>query len=170
MTVRIGINPITWTNDDLPELGGATPLETCLAETREAGYAGIELGNKFPRRAETLRPLLEGHGLALVSGWYSGGLMARSVAEEIAAIEDHLALLAAMGCGAKLTALAEHVAKRGVALAYHHHMGTIVESAAEIDRLMAATGPAVGLLLDTGHLAYAGADPLAVARRHRERI
>jgi len=203
-TVRIGINPITWSNDDLPELGGATPLETCLAETREAGYAGIELGNKFPRRAETLRPLLEGHGLALVSGWYSGGLMARSVAEEIAAIEDHLALLAAMGSGvlifaettgsiagaratalsqrprlaaadwagfgAKLTALAEHVAKRGVALAYHHHMGTIVESAAEIDRLMAATGPAVGLLLDTGHLAYAGADPLAVARRHSGRI
>lgn len=204
MTVRIGINPITWSNDDLPELGGATPLETCLAETREAGYAGIELGNKFPRRAETLRPLLDRHGLALVSGWYSGGLMARSLAEEIAAIEDHLALLAAMGCGVlifaettgsiagsratalsrrprlaegdwadfggKLTALAEHVAKRGVALAYHHHMGTIVETEAEIDRLMATTGPAVGLLLDTGHLAYAGADPLAVARRHIARI
>jgi inosose dehydratase len=203
-TVRIGINPITWSNDDLPELGGATPLATCLDEARQAGYAGIELGNKFPRRAEALRPLLERHGLALVSGWYSGGLMARSVAEEIAAVEDHLALLAAMGSGVlifaettgsiagaratalsrrprlaegdwagfggKLTALAEHVAKRGVALAYHHHMGTIVESAAEIDRLMAATGEAVGLLLDTGHLAYASADPLAVARRHRERI
>jgi inosose dehydratase len=196
MSVRIGINPITWSNDDLPELGGATPLETCLAEAREAGYAGIELGNKFPRRAAALRPILDRHGLALVSGWHSGRLLAHGLAGEIAAIEDHLALLQAMGCeilifaettgsiagarttklsrrprladgdwagfGADLTALAEHVAKRGLALAYHHHMGTVVESAAEIDRLMDATGPAVGLLLDTGHLAYAGADPLAV--------
>jgi inosose dehydratase len=204
MTLRIGINPITWSNDDMPELGGATPLETCLAEARQAGYAGIELGNKFPRRAETLRPLLDRHGLALVSGWYSGRLLERSAAEESAAIEEHLALLAAMGCGVlifaetadsiagargtplsrrprlaasewegfggRLTALAEHVAERGLALAYHHHMGTIVESAEEIDRLMDGTGAAVGLLLDTGHLAYAGADPLAVARRHIGRI
>jgi inosose dehydratase len=204
MTVRIGTNPIAWSNDDLPELGGDTPLETCLAEARQAGYAGIELGNKFPRRAEALRPLLARHGLALVSGWYSSGLLRRSVADEIAAVGDHLALLAAMGCavmvvaettggvvgdratpvgrrprlgdddwadfGAKLTAFAEHLAARGLALAYHHHMGTVVESAADVDRLMAATGPAVGLLLDTGHLAYAGADPLAVARRHLGRI
>jgi inosose dehydratase len=49
-------------------------------------------------------------------------------------------------------------------------MGTIVETAAEIDRLMAATGEAVGLLLDSGHLAFAGADPVAVAARHRARI
>ena len=49
MTVRLGINPITWTNDDMPELGGDIPLETCLAETREAGYSGTELGGKFPR-------------------------------------------------------------------------------------------------------------------------
>src|SRR5260221_7187468 len=90
---------MTGSADDLRALGGAPPTEPCPAETREAGYAGIELGNKFPRRAETLRPLLEGHGLALVSGWYSGGLMARSVAEEVAAIEDHLAPLAALGSG-----------------------------------------------------------------------
>ena len=49
MTVHLGINPITWTNDDMPELGGDIPLETCLAETREAGYSGTELGGKFPR-------------------------------------------------------------------------------------------------------------------------
>ena len=204
MTVRIGTNPIAWSNDDLPELGGDTPLETCLAEARQAGYAGIELGNKFPRTAADLRPILARHDLALVSGWYSGGLLTRSVDDEIAAVADHLELLAAMGCrvmvfaettggvvgargtpvtrrprlgdgdwaafGAKLTALAKHLASRGVALAYHHHMGTVVESAADIDRLMAATGPAVGLLLDTGHLVYAGADPATVARRHLGRI
>src|SRR5437879_2950633 len=59
MAVRLGVSPIAWSNDDLPELGGNTPLETCLAEATEAGFAGIELGNKFPRDATVLRPLLE---------------------------------------------------------------------------------------------------------------
>jgi len=61
MTIRIGINPITWTNDDFPELGGDTPLETCLAETREAGYTGIELGGKFPRQSAGLTEILSEH-------------------------------------------------------------------------------------------------------------
>src|SRR5262249_57644839 len=78
MSVRIGINPITWSNDDLPELGGETPLETCLAEAREAGYAGIELGNKFPRESAALRLILERHRLALISGWDSGRLLERT--------------------------------------------------------------------------------------------
>lgn len=202
--VRLGVSPIAWSNDDLPELGGATSLETCLAEAREAGFAGIELGHKFPRDAEVLRPILERHDLALISGWYSGHLLARSVEEELAAIAPHADLLTAMGCGvlvyaettsavvgdrtrplsarptlgdgdwlgfgARLTELALHIAQRGLGLAYHHHVGTVVESASEIDRLMAATGAAVGLLLDTGHLAFAGADPGAVARRHGRRI
>jgi len=59
MSVTLGINPITWTNDDMPELGGDIPLETCLAETHEAGFAGIELGGKFPREAGVLRLFTE---------------------------------------------------------------------------------------------------------------
>src|SRR5580700_7053362 len=98
MAVRLGISPIGWSNDDLPELGGDTPLETCLAEAHEAGFAGIELGHKFPRDRVTLRPILEHHRLSLISGWYSGRLLDRTVEEEMAAIEGHLALLAAMGC------------------------------------------------------------------------
>src|SRR6266542_1894949 len=86
MSVRLGISPIGWSNDDLPELGGATPLDTCLAEARQAGFAGIELGNKFPTDPVVLRQVLERHGLALVSGWYSGRLLDRSVEEELAAI------------------------------------------------------------------------------------
>ncbi len=204
MTVRIGINPITWSNDDMPELGGATPLETCLAETRQAGYAGTELGGKFPRRTEELKPVLERHKLALVSGWYSARLLERDAAAEIAAMRGHLDLMAGMGCpvmvfaevtgathggrrqpaGARrviqesewpeyarrIEAVAEHMQARGVRLAFHHHMGTPVQSEADIDRLMALTGPSVGLLLDTGHASFAGADPLALARKHLGRI
>ena len=55
-------------------------------------------------------------------------------------------------------------------MAFHHHMGTVIETAAEIDRMLAGTSPAVGLLLDTGHLTYAGEDPLAVLERHLGRV
>ena len=65
MAVRIGINPITWTNDDVPELGGDTPLEVCLGETKQAGYAGTELGGKFPRNSAELKPIMSAIGLAV---------------------------------------------------------------------------------------------------------
>ena len=204
MPVRLGISPIGWSNDDLPELGGDTPLDTCLAEARLAGYDGIELGHKFPRDPAILRPILERFGLALISGWYSGRLLERSVGDEIAAIEAHCTLLVAMGCrvlvyaetsgsiagdqrralssrprldnrnwhdfGARLTELADHLSGRGIGLVYHHHMGTVVESDAEIDHLMAVTGDQVGLLVDTGHAAYAGADSASLVRRYRDRV
>ncbi|TKB26406.1 MAG: myo-inosose-2 dehydratase, partial [Mesorhizobium sp.] len=89
MTVKIGINPITWSNDDVPALGGDTPLETCLAETAQAGYRGTELGGKFPRQAEVLGPILSSYGLELVSGWYDGRILDRTVDEEFAAITPH---------------------------------------------------------------------------------
>jgi hypothetical protein len=182
MPVRLGISPIGWSNDDLPELGGDTPLDSCLAEARAAGYEGVELGHKFPRDPAILRHILERFGLALISGWYSGRLLERSVRAEIAAIEPHCSLLVAMGCavlvyaetsgsiagdrhhplsgrprlgasdwhdfGVRLTELADHLSACGIALVYHHHMGTVIESEAEIDRLMAVTGDKVGLLLD----------------------
>jgi inosose dehydratase len=204
MAVKLGINPITWTNDDMPELGGDIPLEQCLSEAREAGFRGIELGGKFPRDPDALKPLLARHGLALVSGWYSAHLVRRSAAEEIAAVARHLDLLATMGCDAmvfaeghgstdgdpskplsqrpvladgewpafcaRLNEVAAHLASRGVRMGFHHHMGTVVQTEDEIDRLMAMTSGDVGLLLDTGHLAFAGGDPAAVARRHGDRI
>ena len=72
--------------------------------------------------------------------------------------------------GAAIEEIAEFCAGQGVALAYHHHMGTVVQARAEIDALMAATGPATGLLLDTGHALFAGADPAALARDHMGRV
>ena len=97
MNVRIGITPISWSNDDLPSLGGETPLEVALSEGKAIGYQGFELGNKFPREPKALRDVLSRHDLALVSGWYSGRLARRSVDEEIAAVEPHLQLLAKNG-------------------------------------------------------------------------
>ena len=98
MTVRIGANPIGWSNDDLRELGGATPLETCLAEAKEAGFAGMELGHKFPREPAALKAVLDRFGLDLVSGWYSAELLRRRPEEELPALRPHLDLLKAMGC------------------------------------------------------------------------
>jgi inosose dehydratase len=69
-----------------------------------------------------------------------------------------------------LEALAAFAAAQGIRLAYHHHMGTVIETEAEIDRLMAGTGPHTHLLLDTGHCTFGGGDPLAVARRHMGRV
>jgi inosose dehydratase len=204
MSVKIGINPITWTNDDVPELGGDTPLETCLSETREAGYLGTELGGKFPRQASALAQALSIHNLELVSGWWDGRMLERDVDAEFDAVLPHLALLRDVGArlvvyadtshgrhdgiwqpisnrprlvdedwadyGRKLTALAGRMADFGVHMAFHHHMGTIVESDGEVDRLMASTGPEVGLLFDSGHSAFAGGDPVALATRHLARI
>lgn len=202
--VRIGANPIGWSNDDLRELGGATPLETCLAEAKEAGFTGMELGHKFPREAGALKAALAPFGMACISGWYSAELLTRSVAEELAALRPHLDLLKAMGSnvlvfaetsnaihgdratplsrrpvldaagfaawGARVTEVAEATLKEGVRLVYHHHMGTIVQSQADIDAYMASTGTAAHLLLDTGHASWGGADPAALAARYRERI
>ena len=204
MKVRIGINPITWSNDDVPELGGGTPLETCLAETKQAGYAGTELGGKFPRRTAVLKPLMQHFGLAVVSGWYDGRCDENDVSTEMAAIEPHLQLLKDMGAthvvyadtsrgrhgaiwdpiskrpalstdewpayGRKLTALAERMAEFGVRMAFHHHMGTIVESDAEIGLLMKHSGEALGLLYDTGHSAFSGGDPVAMLKSHVKRV
>lgn len=204
MSVRIGANPIGWSNDDMPELGGETPLETCLAEATAAGFEGMELGNKFPREPEALRAVLSKHGLSLVSGWYSGNLLNRDDKAEMEALRAHLDLLKALGSdvlvfaettgcihgdratplserpkldagqwrefGARMTRLADATKAEGVRLAYHHHMGTVVESEVDIDALMAATGPSVALLLDSGHATFAGIDPATLARRYSDRI
>ena len=95
--IRIGINPISWSNDDLPSLGGETPLSTALSEGKQIGYEGFELNGKFPKDAKGVGDVLRPYTLALVSGWYSGRLAQRSAAEEIDAIASHVQLLAQNG-------------------------------------------------------------------------
>lgn len=203
-TIQLGVAPIAWSNSDLPELGGETSLETCLKETRKAGFSGTETGVKFPMDPAVLGPILKKHTLALVSGWFSGELLHGSVKSEQKRILAQLETFKALGApvlvyaettgtvqnrmeaplssrprlaeadfpayGRKLTELAEWMADYGVPMTYHHHMGTIVESQREIDLLMAHTGSAVGLLLDTGHLAFAGGDIAGTTCKHGRRI
>ena len=98
LNVRIGINPISWTNDDLPQLGGNIPLETCLSEGTQIGYVGFELGNKFPKDPQELKDKLAGYGAVVVSGWYSGNLAQGTLEDEIEAVQAHLKKLAFNGC------------------------------------------------------------------------
>ncbi|MCX5497223.1 myo-inosose-2 dehydratase [Kaistia dalseonensis] len=202
--IRIGANPICWSNDDMQEIGGDIPLEQCLAEAKAIGIEGMELGNKFPRTPAALKPILDAFKLDLVSGWYSTFLIERNPETEFEAARPHVELLKALGAkvliaaectrtihgtqsaplstrpvmtdaewdrfNAGLTRFAEMLAEEGLTLVYHHHMGTVVQTEAEIDRMMAGTGPAVHLLLDTGHITWAGGDPVALARRYSDRI
>jgi len=204
MTIRIGTNPIGWSNDDLQSLGGDTPLEVCLDEARQAGFEGIELGHKFPRHPDALLAALSPFGLACVSGWHSAGLLQHDAETELRRLRPHLDLLRAVGSkvmvfaetsdaihgdqgkplserpvlppqrwtefGARMTAVGDALLAEGVRLVYHHHMGTVVQSEADIDALMASTGPSVQLLLDTGHATWGGADPAVLADRYRNRI
>jgi len=97
MTIRIGANPICWSNDDMPRIGGWISLDQCLTEARAFGIAGMELGNKFPRQPERLGPILRSHGLALVSGWYTTFLSKRSATAEFRAARSHRHLLKSLG-------------------------------------------------------------------------
>ncbi|AJP71783.1 myo-inosose-2 dehydratase [Sphingomonas hengshuiensis] len=204
MTLRWGVSPIAWANDDLPELGGGTTLETILADAQAIGFEGVELGHLFPRDLAVLAPLLARYELALVGGWYGASLLTRDADAEIAAMAPHLDLLARTGAGVvvlaetsnavhgdrtsrldgpprlaasdwasfggKLDRVAAHVARRGLRLAYHHHLGTVVENGDDLERLLAVTGQGVGITLDTGHAHYGGIDPVAVVRDHPHRI
>jgi inosose dehydratase len=96
--VRIGINPISWSNDDLPSLGGETPLETALAEGAEIGFEGFELGGKFPTDPQALKAKLAEYKVACVSGWYSGHLAEGSLEDELKDCVAHMSKLQAQGC------------------------------------------------------------------------
>lgn len=202
--IRFGVSPIAWANDDMPELGGDTPLESILKDIQELGFEGVELGGKFPRDAATLKPLLLRYGIDLIGGWYSGSLLVQDAEAEIAALQPHLELLKAMGStvfvfaetsnavhgdrtvplsgtprlagadwvlfGSRMTAVADHVQAQGFRFAYHHHLGTVVEAAEDLESFLVNTGDSVGLTLDTGHAALGGIDAMHVIRNHPGRV
>ncbi len=204
MSVKLGIAPIAWSNDDMPELGGDTPLEQCLSEASEAGFSGIESGGKFPKKSNELIPLLDKYKLKLCSGWYGANLRTNSVKEEIELIQDQLKLF--QDCNApcivfaevsdsiagdpkrplstrpkmtseewnnyckKISEIGKYLEDQGMPLAYHHHMGTVVETQQDTERLLENTSDQVKLILDTGHMLFAQGNFIEVANNFRERI
>ena len=204
MSIRLGANPIGWSNDDLQEIGAHISLQDCLSQAHALGFEGMELGHKFPRKPEALKATLDPYHMACIGGWHSLSLLERDGAQEFAAAHAHRELLKAMGTsvfivaetsnaihgqrdrplskrpqlqhadwtlfGARMTELARLLRAEGLQLSYHHHMGTVVQSPADIDAFMAATGPEVHLLLDTGHATWGGDDPARLASLYHDRI
>ena len=205
--VKLGIAPIAWTNDDLPELGGENTFQQCVSEMALAGFTGSEVGNKYPKDPAVLKPMLELRGIEICNAWFSTFLISKPYEQTEVEFEKHVAFLAAMGT--KVVGVSEQsystqgdqsqpvfedkyemndqewellcdglnrlgklsLEKYGVALTFHHHMGTVVQSAAETDWLMAGTDPKyVGLLFDSGHFAYCGENPVEQVRKHGKRI
>jgi inosose dehydratase len=204
MSVKLGIAPIAWSNDDMPELGGDTPLEQCLSEVNEAGFSGIESGGKFPKKSDELIPLLEKYKLKLCSGWYGANLRKNSVKEEIDAIQEQLKLF--QDCKAscivfaevsgsiagdpskplssrpqmdkdewtnfckKISEMGKYLEDQNMPLAYHHHMGTVIETEKDTQRLLDNTADQVKLILDTGHMLFADGNSIRLAENYKERI
>ena len=204
MSVKLGIAPIAWSNDDMPELGGDTSLEQCLSEASEAGFSGIESGGKFPKKSDELIPMLEKHNLKLCSGWYGANLRKNSVKDEIKLIQEQLILF--KDCKApcivfaevsgsiagdqsralstrpqmdndgwkdfckKLSEIGKYLEDQGMPLAYHHHMGTVIETQKDTERLLESTSEQVKLILDTGHMLFANGNSLETYDKFKDRI
>lgn len=204
--VKLGIAPIAWTNDDLPELGKENTFEQCISEMALAGFIGCEVGNKFPRDTKVLKKALELRKLSIASAWFSSFLTTKPLEETINAFIKHRDFLWEMGAkvivvseqghsiqgkmdtpilGQKpvlnedewqklasgLEKLGELAAEKDMKIVYHHHMGTVVQTSTEIDRLMEMTSPdKVYLLFDSGHLTFCGENPEAVLKKHIKRI
>ncbi len=203
--VKLGIAPIGWTNDDMPDLGSENTFEQCISEMALAGFTGCEVGNKYPKDVKRLKKALDLRGMEICNAWFSTFLTTKPYEETEKDFIQHITFLKQMG--AKVVGVSEQggsiqgtslpifeakpvmndkewnllctglnklgkVAKdMGIALTLHHHMGTVVQTAAEIDRMMECTDPELfSLLFDSGHLAYCGEDYMYVLKKYINRI
>lgn len=205
--VKLGIAPIAWTNDDMPDLGKENTFEQCVSEMALAGFTGSEVGNKYPRDTEALKKALQLRGMEICNQWFSCFLLTKPLEEVEQEFRNQLSYLKTMG--AKIIGVSEQsysvqgmvdtpifghkyvmndkewevfckglnrlgkIAKEeyGISLTFHHHMGTVVQDEAEVDRMMENTDSEyVSLLFDTGHFAYCGVSPLKMVKKYTGRI
>ena len=204
MSIKLGVAPIAWSNDDMPELGRETTLEQCLSEASRAGFTGIESGGKFPKNSKELLPKLEKENLQLCSGWYGASLLKNTPKEEFKLMREQMNLF--KDCKSPCMVFAEvtksiqgdpntplsqkpklnddewkllisrinEIGKmmldENMPLAYHHHMGTVIETESETRRLIESTNDDVKLLIDTGHMLFAGGNSIKLTEDFIERI
>ncbi len=205
--VKLGIAPIAWTNDDMPDLGKENTFEQCVSEMALAGFTGSEVGNKYPRDTEALKKALQLRRMEICNQWFSCFLLTKPLEEVEREFRNQLSYLKTMG--AKIIGVSEQshsvqgmvdtpifghkyvmndkewevfckglnrlgkIAKEeyGISLTFHHHMGTVVQDEAEVDRMMENTDSEyVSLLFDTGHFAYCGVSPLKMVKKYTGRI
>ncbi|MEG1410174.1 MAG: myo-inosose-2 dehydratase [Terrisporobacter sp.] len=204
--VKLGIAPIAWTNDDMPDLGKENTFEQCISEMALAGFRGSEVGNKYPKDVKVLRRALDLRNMEIASAWFSSFLTTNPYEETEKEFIAHRDFLNDMG--AKVIVVSEQgnsiqgqmetpvfngkyimndeewkllsdglnklgklAAQKDMKLVYHHHMGTVVQTSEEIDRLMAMTDEnLVYLLFDTGHLVYSGENALDILNKYINRV
>ncbi len=196
--IQLGVAPINWTNDDMPELGAENTFEQCISEMALAGFTGCEVGNKFPRDTAVLKKALNLRGLQICNQWNSYELTTKSLADNVKSFTALLDFLETMGakvigggetgnsCQGKkdvpvlegkgmlntnedwkkftsgLNELGKIARDRDIKLAFHHHMGTCIQTKAETERMLNETDPEnVWLNYDCGHFYFAGEDPVA---------
>ncbi len=203
--IKLGMAPIGWTNDDLPDLGSENSFQQCVSEMALAGFTGSEVGNKYPSDAAELKPYLDIRGIKICNQWFSSFLCSQPYAEVEKAFRAQLSFLKALGADVigpseqtrssqgqavpvfsgkavfdteefkKLTEGMNKLGKiakdEGLRLAFHHHMGTGVQTIEETERFLNDTDPnLVYLLFDSGHFAYAGQDPVAALKKFISRV
>lgn len=204
--VHLGIAPIAWTNDDMPDLGAENTFEQCVSEMALAGFTGSEIGNKYPTDVDALKKALDIRNIRICNSWFSTFLLTKPYEETEKPFVEKVEFLKAMGAkvigvseqaysiqgqmdtpvfGNKhvmdegewkklcegLNRLGKEASDRGIAMTFHHHMGTVVQTAAEVDYMMEHTDPRyVNLLFDSGHFAYCGEDPVAMVKKYVKRI
>ena len=205
--VFLGIAPIGWCNDDMPELGAENTFRQTVSEMALAGFTGCEIGNKYPTDPVELKRELDLRGMRIASRWFSSFILTQPIEQVAADFGRELDFLAAVGCSrvnvseqsysiqgqtqtpvladkkhvmtdaewdrfcAGLNALGRIAKDRGFRLCFHHHMGTVVQTAEETDRMLAHTDPdLVYLCYDTGHFTFAGEDPLTVLKKYVGRV
>lgn len=186
--VKLGIAPIAWTNDDMPELGGENTFEQCVSEMALAGFTGSEVGSKYPRDTKVLKKALELRGIHICNAWFSTFFTTAPEQETIDGFIEHMNFLHAMGakvigCSEQglsiqgqdlpvfdrkpvftdeqwtrlangMNKLAKIAAEKGMKVSLHHHMGTGIQTPAEVERFLTMTNPDVYLLFDTGHMYF----------------
>ena len=206
--VFLGIAPIGWCNDDMPELGAENTFKQIVSEMALAGFTGCEIGNKYPSDPVELKKALDLRGMRIASRWYSSFLLTRPIEEEEKDFAANLEFLAAVGAnrinvseqsysiqgktdvpiltgGHKhvmndeewdrftkgLNRLGKIAKDHGFKLCFHHHMGTVVQTSEETDRMMKNTDPElVFLCYDTGHFTFSGEDPLTMLKKYADRV